>query len=289
MKQCEVFGVLKKIGLGIVKKEDLRQVCIKDCLIRTEMIDFKIDCNNADEVLSVASVVEQTSFIGNHEVIIGEYKYPVKLICFGFCNVCKKSGHKSFECEVRKSMREKILSNVRCNLCEELGHYSKGCSKKNEILQQRLAKTRCHKCRELGHLSNKCINEGPAWIDNTPIIEESTEQSILNVNNNNNNNDDIIYANNIFATSTSTPSTINNNNNNIQEINVDPTIATIIASIAVNNALMNEPSGTKRPSNLLSENLSENLQKKAACDTSNQSENTSAGAEEISMNDSVQS
>ena len=70
-----MFGVLKKIGLGIVKKEDLKQVCIKDSLIRTEMVDFKIDCNKADEVSSVASVVEQTSFIGNHEVIIDEYKY----------------------------------------------------------------------------------------------------------------------------------------------------------------------------------------------------------------------
>ena len=257
VKQCEVFEVLKNIGLEIAKKEDLSQVCIKDSMIRTEMVDFKIDCNSENEEQSVTSVVKQTSFIGNHEVIIGEYKYQIKVICFGFCNVCKKSGHKSFECDVRIKMREDRLINVKCNLCEEMGHYSKGCPNKEKILSERLAKTRCHKCREFGHLSNTCVNDGPVWIINTPIIDKtnSTEQvSDLQYNNynnafnsgNNNNNEQQIVTNNTFNSSSP--------NNNIT-----------IAVITGHQIVKQDSSGTKRSKEETSISLESNDPKKV-CD-----------------------
>ena len=60
---------------------------------------------------------------------------------------------------------------------------------------------------------------------NVVSIVASNEQTVVN-NNNNNINDDVI----INATSTSTPSAINNNNNS--QDNIDPTIETMLASIA---------------------------------------------------------
>ena len=233
VKQCEVFEVLKKIGHGIENKEDLRQVCIKDSMIRTEMVDFKINCNKENEQLSVARVEEQTSFIGNHEVIIGEYKYPIKVICFGFCNVCKKSGHKSYDCEVRKKQRVERLKNVECNLCKEMGHYSKGCPNKDKILEKRLASTRCHKCRELGHLSNTCVYEGPTWIINTPVIDEikSTDKLIINdILQPNNDNNISNHANNNIVIATSTPSKIEDDEINEQDSKINNMMAKLVTA-----------------------------------------------------------
>ena len=361
VKRPEVHKVMVDLGLKDVSEGDFRQVYIKDTGIpgiRTYMVDFKIfwsEGNEGDE----SSAREKTKLIGEHQVIIGEYIYPIKIICFGFCNVCKEDGHNAAKCSVRIQRNEERLLKMKCDLCHQMGHYKMNCPRKDSIIQEKKNNTRCFNCRQLGHYKSQCTSNGPEWESNplissvemgqyvqdqfyeannpdtvpnnanldvynytkkiiptiknkTALIDNndnkkntaneketnnnnnnshvtkinvvsiiaSNEQTVVN-NNNNIINDDVI----INATSTSTPSAINNNNNS--QDNIDPTIETMLASIANNAALGNEPSGNKRPCNLLSENLSENLQKKAAVDTSNQSNNTSAGADG-SMNDTDQ-
>ena len=164
--RSDVFKVMGDLGLKDVKEEGFRQVYLKNTGmpgIRTDMVDFKICYVDEGEE---SSAREQTKLIGEHKVIIGEYSYPIKITCFGFCNVCKEEGHNAGKCEVRIKQREERLLNTKCNLCKVTGHYKSQCPNKARVLKEKEENTRCFNCRKLGHYKSDCTSAGPEWESN---------------------------------------------------------------------------------------------------------------------------
>ena len=222
VKRVEVHDSMTLLGLDIEYETDIRQVYIKNTPIRTEMVDIKVNRVSRD---GEDQVTAQTSIIGEHKVIIGEYNYPIKVICFGFCNICKELGHNAFDCPVRKENIERRLLGVRCHLCTKQGHYSKICPDREKLLSEKKATVCCHKCRQMGHYNSECTMSGPPkWeanklVSRKEMLEFVDRQNALAENEELEDNNTLKNFNYTKKPSSSN-NVANNNNNNNNKTNV---------------------------------------------------------------------
>ena len=108
--QNELFNQLNALKIGIADPKHMRQIYDRITNIRTEVVMFRLF---VEEEMRDKEAMKA----GDYEILLGGFKFKIKIKCYGYCFRCKKSGHLAKDCDYGKS----------CFECGSLDHMKREC------------------------------------------------------------------------------------------------------------------------------------------------------------------
>ena len=145
---------LKNLDLDIERPEHMRQMYDRESGIRSEVVMFRLFVEEKlrNEVGSKA---------GDYEIVLGGFKFKIKIKCYGYCFKCKK-GNFAKDCD-----------QIKCFVCSSPDHVKRDCPLRLKELLEKKSKSKCFNCHQSGHFSNECdLN----WVD--PLVDEPVVKNV---------------------------------------------------------------------------------------------------------------